>query len=84
MRVFISSPGETPIDLVIPTRMLFNRLTVWLAGKMLDRFVATVQTVDKRDLRRFIREMNRLEQKYSGMDLVKVESADGGIVRIRF
>lgn len=83
MRVYISSPGEKTIHLVIPNWLFFNRLTAPIIVKVLRKYVATAQAINKQDLKDLLRELYRLNRKYAGMNLVEMESADGEIVRIR-
>jgi|HigsolmetaAR203D_1030402.scaffolds.fasta_scaffold01584_6 hypothetical protein len=84
MKISIDVPGEKPIRLVIPTRLLFNSLTAAIGAQVLRNNKELDFSISGKDLRRLVRELHRMKRKHRNLLLVDVETADGTIVRIGF
>lgn len=84
MRILIQSPGERAIRLRFPTRLLFNSLTAKIGAASINKYMsAENMKLSSRDLKRFMKEINRIKHKFPGLELVNVEDKDGERVIIR-
>lgn len=83
MRILIQSSGEKAIKITLPTRMLFNSLTASIGAKAIRRYVSTDDVkLSSADLRRLMKEINKIKKRFPGLLIVDVESSDGDIVKI--
>ena len=84
MRITIQSPGERTIKLSIPTRLIFNGFTAKIGAASIRKYVSSdVVKISSADLKRLLKEFNRIKHKYPDLELVNVESSDGERVTIR-
>jgi hypothetical protein len=84
MKITIQSPNEKTIRLGFPTRMIFNRFTAKIGAASIRKYVSTEDTdISSDDLKRLMKEINRIKSKYPDLELVNVESSDGEKVTIR-
>lgn len=83
MKIVIQSPDKRPIKIAFPTRMLFNNLTATIGGWAINKYVATDEVnLSSADMRRLMKEINRIKHKYPDLLLVDVEASDSGSVKI--
>lgn len=84
MKIMIQSPGERPIRLAFPTRMLFNGLTARLGAASISKYVSTEDNkISSADMKRIVKEIHRIKHKYPDLELVNVDSSDGTRVVIK-
>ncbi|HOJ47839.1 MAG TPA: hypothetical protein PLD48_03070 [Bacillota bacterium] len=84
MRIVVRSKERKNIHLRFPTRMLFNGFTGTIGAGIVNKHIGTDSGYKLRasDLRRLMREINRIKKKHPKLDLVEVHSADGDEVKI--
>lgn len=83
MRIILSDAGKK-MDLILPTALIFSRLTVWLAMKLGRKYAGDVmKDIPPEALDALFAEMRRIKKKHGKWDLVQIESADGETVLIR-
>lgn len=83
MRIIVRSKRNKDVDLRLPTRMIFNSFTGTIGAGIVNKYIHTNNGVKLKagDLRRLMREINRIKKKYPGLNLVEAE-ADGEVVKI--
>ena len=76
MRITIQSPSEKIIKLAFPTRLIFNNFTAKIGAASIRKYVPIEDVnINSTDLKRFIKEINRIKRKYPNLELVNVESS---------
>ena len=84
MRITIKSPDKRTIKLAFPTRMIFNNFTAMIGAASIRKYVSTKEvSISSADLRRLMKEINRIKRKCPDFELVNVESSDGERVEIK-
>jgi len=76
MKILISSRGEKTIKVLVPTRLIFNRLTA---------FIVTFDenNISSYDINRIVQEFIRMTKKFPDLVLVDIESSNGDIIQIK-
>ncbi|ODU57173.1 MAG: hypothetical protein ABT01_02700 [Clostridium sp. SCN 57-10] len=84
MRILVHAAGDKTIRVVFPTRLLFNSLTALLAKTAVQKYVPgeAGAHLQAHDIRRLMRELNRMKRIHPHLELVSVDSADGDHIRI--
>jgi hypothetical protein len=84
MRISVRSHGSKNIRLRFPTRMIFNSLTGTIGAGIANKYIDMDNgfKLKARDLRRFMREINRVKKKHPDLNIVEVQSTDGEGVTI--
>ena len=80
MRIIIKESGSRTIKLRFPTALALNRLTAYLAPRVLK---GSEVTVTRQQAVRLIKELKRCKKRFKGWKIVEVESADGERVEIK-
>ncbi len=84
MRILVHGAGEKPIRIAFPTRLIFNGLTALLTKTAVQKYAPDQvgARLRARDLRRLMRELNRMKRIHPHLELVSVDSSDGDHIRI--
>lgn len=84
MRILVHAAGEKPIRIVIPTRVLCNRLTAALCSSLTQKYAAKRHafSLPPHAVHRLMRELNRAKRMHPGLELVSVDSSEGDHIRI--
>jgi len=85
MKILISSRGEKTVKLLVPTRLIFNRLTGFIVAKALSKYVSFNENINisSYDINRIIKEFIRMKKKFPDLVLVDIESSNGDIIQIK-
>lgn len=84
MRIIVKSPNEKPIRIILPTRLVFNKLTARIGAGAINKYIPSKKfKINSHDLHRFMKGINRIKHKYPGLVLVDAESSDGEKLQIR-
>ena len=77
MRIHVKS-GNRTVRIVIPTCLVFSRMTAWLGARYGLRYAGdAVRDLTPEQLNALFAEFRRIKRKHGKWDLVDVESADG-------
>jgi hypothetical protein len=83
MKIVVGSARGKTIKLLLPTRLIFNSITATIGARMIRKHARMDSSINAHDLRRFVKEVNRMKKIHPRMNIVDIESADGDIVQIR-
>lgn len=82
MRINVRS-GEKNIRLWIPTGLVFNRGSAWLADTVGRKYAGdAMPQISAKDMNKLFAELRRIKRVYGNWTLVEVESADGSGVLV--
>lgn len=84
MKITVRSPGEKSLKFAFPTRMLFNGFTAKIGAASIKKYVSTEDAdISSADLKKLMKELRRIKDRYPDLELVNVESSDGTSVIIK-
>ena len=95
MRVYIKSKEAPTIRIMLPTGLLLNSFTAKVGARCINRYIKSEEEkgagetnnencrITAEQALALFEEIQRCRQKYPGMYLVDIESADGEIVKIK-
>ena len=80
MRIQVKD-GEHHIRILLPTRLIFSRLTAWIGSVAINKYVPQ-RSLSGEQIDKIFAEFRRIKAKHGRWDLVDVESADGEKVKV--
>lgn len=80
MRIQICD-GERNIRILLPTCLIFSRLTAWIGSAAINKYVPQ-RSLSGEQIDKIFAEFRRIKTKHGRWDLVDVESADGEKVKV--
>ncbi len=84
MKIKISESGNAKIRIWLPTRLVFNQLSVTLYAYFVKKGICQSQiSFDGKSLRKFIRGFYKCRKKFGGkLEIVDIESKNGDSIKI--
>jgi len=88
MRIYVREQEKTKVNIVIPTAILFNRLTAYVAKKYIENHDVSYNVnfkgnMSTSDINKLFYELKKFKRRYPGLPLVEVETKDGIRVLIK-
>lgn len=85
MKIIVKSQEAKNINITLPTGLIFNRITLSIALRALNKEMPKNNIrLKQKDKRQIIKLLRRMRRKHPNLELVNVESSDGDIVKVKW
>jgi len=83
MRIYVKEKNSRAIHIIIPTVLVMNIITSYIASFFISKYASQHITLSARDLRRIFNAVHIAKFKHPNWNLVEIDDADGDIVKIK-